>query len=115
MKFSVLVAIVAEELEEKAHEVAKKVGAGGVTILSARGIGAREKKTFLGLTYEGRESVLIYVLERKLAHDVLKALNKELELEKEDRGVAFTMPIEHLAGIDRFQLMKFQEKIKEEI
>lgn len=115
MKFSVLVAIIAEELEEKAHEIAKSIGAGGVTILSARGIGAQEKKTFLGLTYEGRESVLIYVLERKLALDVLKALNKELELEKEDHGIAFTIPIEHLAGIDRFQLSKFQEKIKDEI
>jgi len=115
MKFSVLVAIVAEELEDKAIEVAKGAGATGVTILTARGIGAKEKKTFFGLTYEGRESVLIYVLERKLAYEVLKALNKELKLEEEDHGIAFTIPIEHLAGIDKTQLEMFMQKIKEEI
>jgi hypothetical protein len=46
MKFSVLVAILAEELEEQAIEVARRHGAGGVTILGAKGIGAKEKKTF---------------------------------------------------------------------
>ncbi|HSM26974.1 MAG TPA: transcriptional regulator, partial [Thioalkalivibrio sp.] len=33
MKFSMLVAIVADELEEKAIDIAKKAGAGGVTLL----------------------------------------------------------------------------------
>ncbi len=45
MKFAVLVAILAEELEEKAIDSAKQAGAGGVTILDGRGIGTQEKKT----------------------------------------------------------------------
>lgn len=49
MKFSVLVAIVTEELKDKAIEVAKRAGASGVTILTARGIGAREKRRSLDL------------------------------------------------------------------
>ncbi len=115
MKFSVLVAIVSEELEDKAIDVAKKAGAGGVTIIHGTGIGLKEKKIFFGLTYEGRESILIFVLERKLSLEVLKALNRELELEKEDHGLAFTIPLEHLAGINREETLKFQEKLKEEI
>ena len=115
MKFSILVAIVSEELEDKAIDIAKKTGAGGVTILHGSGIGLKEKKIFFGLTYEGRESILIFVLERKLALEVLKALNKELQLEEEDHGIAFTIPLEHLAGINREEFLKFQEKIKEDI
>ncbi|NPA53495.1 MAG: transcriptional regulator [Aquificae bacterium] len=115
MKFSVLVAIVSEELEDKAIDVAKQAGAGGVTILHGTGIGLKEKKIFFGLTYEGRESILVFVLERKLSLEVLKALNKELELEKEDHGLAFVLPIEHLAGINREEILKFQEKLKEEL
>ncbi len=115
MKFSVLVAIVSEELEDKAIDIAKKAGAGGVTILHGTGIGLKEKKIFFGLTYEGRESILIFVLERKLSLEVLKALNRELELEKEDHGLAFVIPIEHLAGINREEILKFQEKLKKEL
>ncbi len=115
MKFSVLVAILAEELEEKAIEVARATGAGGVTIMGGRGIGAQEKKTFFGLTFEGSQSVLVFVLEKKLSLAVLKALNQALDLRNDTRGVVFTLPLEHLAGIDLRQIQQFEERLKGDI
>ncbi|MDR3347017.1 MAG: transcriptional regulator [Helicobacteraceae bacterium] len=115
MKFSVLVAIIAAELEEKAIKVAKEAGAEGVTILSARGIGAVEKKIFFGLTHEGMQSILIFALERKLSVAVLKSISRELELDKYSKGVVFTLPIEHMAGIDPLQIQKFEQRIKDEL
>jgi len=115
MKFSVLIAILADELEEKAIDAAKHAGAGGVTILDARGIGAEEKKTFFGLTYEGSQSVLLFVLEKKLSLKVMKALTKELDLANHSKGVVFTIPLEHIAGIDIGQINRFQENLKDDI
>lgn len=115
MKFAVLVALLAEELEEKAIDVAKQAGAGGVTILDARGIGAKEKKTFFGLTYEGSQSVLIFVLERNLSLNIMKTLSQELDLPNHSKGVVFTIPLEHIAGIDTRQLSQFEERLKEEL
>ena len=115
MKFSVLVAILAEDLEEQAIDVAKRAGAGGVTILDARGIGAKEKKTFFGLTYEGSQSVLIMVLEKKLSLTILKGISRELDLKNTTRGVVFTLPLEHIAGIDIEQIHQFEEHIKDDI
>jgi nitrogen regulatory protein PII len=114
VKFSVLVAILAEDLEEQAIDVAKRAGAGGVTILDARGIGAQEKKTFFGLTYEGSQSVLVFVLEKKLSLAVLKNLAHELDLKNTSRGVVFTLPLEHIAGIDTGQIQQFEAHIKDE-
>ncbi|MBW7862136.1 MAG: transcriptional regulator [Rhodocyclaceae bacterium] len=115
MKFSVLVAILAEDLEEKAIDAARRAGAGGVTILDGRGIGAQEKKTFFGLTYEGSQSVLVFVLERKLSLAVMKAMVSELDLRKESRGVVFTIPLEHIAGIDTTQILQFEQRIRDDI
>lgn len=115
MKFSVLVAILAEDLEEQAIDIAKRSGAGGVTLLDGRGIGAKEKKTFFGLTYEGSQSVLVMVLEKKLSLSVLKNLSRELELKNSSRGVVFTIPLEHIAGIDMRQIQQFEEHIKHDI
>ncbi|MDX9768029.1 MAG: transcriptional regulator [Ectothiorhodospiraceae bacterium] len=115
MKFSVLMAILAEELEEKAIDIATRSGAGGVTILDARGLGAEVKKTFFGLTYEGSQSVLIFVLEKKLSLSVMKNLAKELNLQAHTKGVVFTIPLEHIAGIDIGQISRFEEHIKDEI
>ena len=115
MKFSVLVAILAEELEEQAIDIARRSGAGGVTILGGKGIGAKEKKTFFGLTVEGSQSVLVFVLEKKLSLKVLKNLSKELALEKNSCGVVFTLPLEHIAGIDMTQIHQFENRIKDDI
>ncbi|MCC5809971.1 MAG: transcriptional regulator [Ectothiorhodospiraceae bacterium] len=115
MKFSALVAILAEDLEEQAIDVAKREGAGGVTILNARGIGAKEKKTFFGLTYEGSQSVLIFVLEKKLSLSVMKAISRELELVDHTRGVVFSLPLEHIVGIDTGQISQFEERLRDDI
>lgn len=115
MKFSVLVAILAEDLEEQAIEVARRSGAAGVTILDARGIGAEEKKTFFGLTYEGSQSVLVFVLEKKLSLAVMKNLSRELQLREHSKGVLFTVPLEHIAGIDIGQIQQFEARLKDEI
>ncbi|AGA91330.1 hypothetical protein Thimo_2606 [Thioflavicoccus mobilis 8321] len=115
MKFAALVAIVPEEQEAKAIDIAKQTGAGGVTILDARGIAAQEKRTFLGLTYEGSQSVLLFVLERKLSLQVMKALADELKLKEHAKGVVFTVPLEHLAGIDTGQIERFEERIKDDL
>lgn len=115
MKFSVLVAILAEDLEERAIDAAKAAGAGGVTILGARGIGAEEKKTFFGLTYEGSQSVLLYLLEKKLSVRVMKRICAELDLKNNPHGVVFTLPLEHLAGIDLAQISQFEARMKDDL
>ena len=114
MKFSVLVSIVAEELEDKAIKLAKETGAGGVTHLKGRGLGLKEKKTFLGLSYERNESILIFILEKKLSLKVMKNLTNGLDLNNDGHGIVFSMPIEHIAGINLKQIMQFQDNIKED-
>lgn len=115
MKFAALILIIAEDMEERAIEVAKQAGAGGMTLVNARGIGASEKKTFFGLTYQGSQTLMICILERKLALTVMKALTEELELKKHSKGVVFTVPLEHIAGMDTRQIESFVEQIREDI
>ena len=115
MKFAALVVVVADDLEDRAIDSAKSAGAGGVTIVDAKGLGAREKKTFLGLTYEGSQTVLLFVLEKKLSVHVLKQIQRDLDLRNTSKGVAFTLPIEHIAGIDPEQVQQFEDHIRDQI
>lgn len=115
MKFALLVAIVAEELEDKAIAVAREAGAGGMTLMGARGTGAEEKKTFFGLTYQGSQTVMICILEKNLSLAVMKALTEDLELKTHSQGVVFTVPLEHIAGIDTRQIESFAEQIRDNI
>jgi nitrogen regulatory protein PII len=112
MKFSTVVAIVDAENEDAAIDIAKANGAGGVTILNGRGLGLGDKTTFFGLSYERSDSVLIFVMEKRSALRVIKAITKELKLNESGNGLIFSLPIEHLSGIPDKQLLKFQENMK---
>ncbi len=114
MRFSLLIAIVDKSMAEDAIDIAKLNGAGGVTHLNGTGIGLNEQKTFFGLTYERSESVLLFVLEKSTSLKVMKALNRELDLEASGAGIVFTLPIGHLAGITGEQIERFQRQLKEE-
>lgn len=113
MKFVALITIIPDQEEERAIEVAKKAGAGGVTIIHGRSIGLKEKKVFFGLTLEENVSMLVFVLPRKLSMKVMKALRKAFDLDShENRSLAFTMPLSHVAGLDNDELHQFEKDIK---
>jgi len=114
MKFSALVAIVPEDLEQEAIDVSRELGAGGITVMSARGISNTAKKTFFGLTYDGSQSILLMILEKGLSMEVLKAIQKVVRVDEDDsKGLVFTMSLEHLAGIDISQVEKFEQHVKQ--
>ncbi|WP_449286129.1 transcriptional regulator [Marinobacter sp. PE14] len=116
MKFSVLVAIVPEDQEQECVNAARDLGAGGITVIPGRGISNTAKKTFFGLTYDGSQSVLLMVLEKGLSLDILKVIQKILMPEHNDsRGLVFTLPLEHLGGIDMSQVAKFEQHLKDSL
>jgi len=113
MKFTALIAVIQDKDEEAAIEVAKKAGAGSVTILHGKSIGLEEKKVFFGLTLEENVSALLFVLPRKLSMKVMKALRVEFDIDNpENSGFAFTLPLSHVAGLDTKELHKFEDDIK---
>ena len=116
MKFSLLVAIVPEDMEQECIDAATEAGAVGMTLMNGRGIGGERKKTFFGLTYEGSQSVLLMTLEKGLSLKVLKAIRQILNPTGDDsKGLVMTLPIEHLGGIDMTQVKRFEERIRHEI
>ena len=113
MKFTALIAIIQDKDEEEAIKVAKEAGAGTVTIVHGRNIGLQEKKVFFGLTLEENVSVLLFILPKRLSMKVMKALRLAFDLDNhENNGLAFTLPLSHVAGLDNDELHKFEDDIK---
>ncbi|MBP0047746.1 transcriptional regulator [Marinobacterium sp. AK62] len=117
MKFTVVVGIVPEDMEQQCVDQARDLGAGGITIIQGRGISNETRKTFFGFAYDGNQSVLLMVLERKLSLEVLKAFEKLLQVDGKDgsRGLVFSLPLEHLRGMDMAQIQKFEQHLKDSL
>lgn len=114
MKFTAVVVIAPDELEDTVIEQAQRAGATGVTILPGKGIGGETKRTFFGLTFEGSQTVLLMVVGSHLATPILKVLHDLLVDDGHSRGIAFSIPIEHLTGIDMQQVARFEEHMRRE-
>lgn len=117
MKFVVLMAVVPDSKEEEAIDIAKKAGAGGVTILHGKTIGLEEKKVFFGLTLEENASLLLFILPLKLSMKVFKAFRKELGLSNSENsnGVVFTFPLSHISGMESREVELFEKEVLEEL
>lgn len=113
MRFKLIVASVKRELTDQVIDVAKAAGATGATIIPARGIGGKDKKTFFGLSIEGPTDVLLFVVEEHVVDDILKALTEECHIKEPGAGIAFSLAIEEVAGIES-QMKKFREQAREQ-
>ena len=111
MKFVVVVAITPEELEEEAVQRAQAEGAAGVTVLAGKGLSAEARRTFFGLTFEGSQSVLVMVVARHVAMGILKGMRELLVRDGDSRGLAFSLPVEHIAGLDMEQVLAFDKRL----
>lgn len=117
MKFTAVVAIVPEDMEQVCVDKARELGAGGITVIQGRGISNDTRKTFFGFAYDGSQSVLLMILERKLSLEVLKAIEAILcgDNPQDSRGLVFSVPLEHLRGMDMAQFQKFEQHLKDTI
>ena len=112
MRFVVVVVITPEELEEQAVQRAQAEGATGVTVLAGKGLSHAARKTFFGLSFEGSQSVLVMVVARGVAMGILKAMRELLQRGDKSHGLAFSLPVEHVAGLDMQQVLSFDKRLK---
>jgi hypothetical protein len=99
MTVSLLLAIVTDNVSEQALDIALREGIRGATILPASGISQSPVKTFFGLTFQASMSLLFWIADSETANRVAQALNRELDLESPQQGLALTLPIDRLYGL----------------
>lgn len=83
----------------KAIQLAKEVGATGGTILLGKGTVRSHILSVLGLD-ESRKEIVLMGIEEELDGYIHGKLEKELRLDKPNHGIAFSMPLKKLIGID---------------
>jgi nitrogen regulatory protein PII len=110
MRFKIIITTVKPVLTDKVVNAAKAAGATGATILSGRGTGCHEAKTFFGLTLEPPSDIIMMLIEEHFVQDILDAIAQAGEFAKPGTGMAFVLPVEQVVGLDS-QLALIKDKI----
>ena len=80
-------------------EAAKKVGAGGGTVINARGTAPKDAETLFGITIQPEKEIVMILVPTAIKADVLHALYQEVGLDSAGQGIAFSLPVDGVVGI----------------
>ena len=95
----VIFAIVNAGFAEDVMDIARKNGVRGGTILNARGVAREEAAAFFGISIHADKEVLMMVIEKDIRDTVLNAIYDGMDMDNHSKGIAFTLPVEAVAGL----------------
>ena len=99
-KYEAIFCIVNSGYSELVMDAAKKLGARGGTVISARGTANKDAETFFHITIQPEKEIVMILVPTKIKDDVLHALYKEAGLDTPGQGIAFAMPVDNVVGIN---------------
>jgi nitrogen regulatory protein PII len=113
LDFSAVVAIVPNGDREETIHFAKEVGATGVTVFNASGMGLKDMENFYRVNYDDKDSVLLFIVPSIISENLVNHLTQKLHLTTVGDGIVFSIDITHLRGISLNQESIFKQEVKE--
>ncbi|MBE6657279.1 MAG: P-II family nitrogen regulator [Ruminococcaceae bacterium] len=99
-RYECILCIVNAGFTDNVMDAAKSAGARGGTVLHARGTGAREAETFFGITVQEEKEIVMILVPADIKADVLHTLYHAVGLNTPGQGIAFSLPVDEVVGID---------------
>lgn len=106
MAYKSIIAMVKPNLTDNVVASAKQAGATGATIIPASGTGAKEAKTFFGLSLDIRTDVIIFLVDTQTVEAVLSAIHSAGRFSEPGTGIAFVLAVEQTLGFESQQSKK---------
>ncbi len=98
-EYELIVAVVREGYADTAMDAARDAGAGGGTVLHAKGTGGERGKEFFSVRFAEEKDVVYIVAHRDEKAAVMKAINAKAGPATEAKGICFSMPISSVMGL----------------
>lgn len=98
-EFDVILTVVNRGFADLVMDAAKGAGAHGGTVMYARGAGIHEAEKFFGISIQPEKEVVLILVKHGDKNAIMQAIAKEAGLNKEGRGLSFSMPVDDVVGI----------------
>ena len=80
-------------------EAAKGAGAGGGTVIHARGTGMEKAESFFGVSLASEKEIIFIVSKTGKRTDIMKAVMNEAGMESKAKSIIFSLPVTATAGL----------------
>ena len=101
IKYELLVCIVNKGFNEQVMMVAKNCGAGGGTVINARGTANEDIAKKFDFIITPEKEIVLLVVPIDIKDNILHSLYKEVGMQTPGQGIIFTIPVDEAAGIGK--------------
>lgn len=98
--YSLIVVIANNGCTDLVMDAARAAGAGGGTVLHAKGAGAAAEQKFFGMSIAEEKEVILIASAKKQAGDIMKAVMHDCGANSKAHAVCFALPIDQIAGFN---------------
>ena len=95
----VIFCIVNAGFGDAAMDAARSAGAGGGTVIRARGTAAQSAEKFFQITVQPEKEIVMIVVDASIRDAILHALYAKVGHDTPGHGIAFSMPVDAVVGI----------------
>ena len=97
--YEVILCIINAGLSEVVMDTAKKLGAGGGTVIHGRGTASKEAEKIFNITIQPEKEIVMILVKKEIKDSILKGLYDTIGLDTNAQGIAFTLPVDDVIGI----------------
>lgn len=97
--FECVMCVVNHGFADLVMEAAKRSGASGGTILSARGTGNHDNEQFFGVVVTPEKDIVLILVPKAIRDNVLEAVNEAAGMATKGLGIAFALPVTDVVGL----------------
>ena len=101
-KISMIVTIVDKGNTDLVMDAARQAGAGGGTVVRAKGTGAEIAK-FFGVSISEEKEMVYIIARRETRDEIMKAIMEKAGSHTDAHGVLFSLPIDSVVGLSSFE------------
>ena len=98
-KHELLVVIANQGYSNMIMDAAKSAGAGGGTVIHARGTGMERAESFFGVSLASEKEIIFIVSRTNQRSDIMKAVMRDAGMESKAKSIIFSLPVTSTAGL----------------
>ena len=97
--YELIFVIANEGYSDMIMEAARSAGAGGGTVIKAKGTGAEYTEKFFGFSIASEKEIHLLVTPAQGRNNIMKAIMENAGLESKAQSIVFSLPVSHALGL----------------
>jgi hypothetical protein len=100
IKFDLIISVVNQGYSDEFMALAREAGAGGGTVISARGIAHQGPVKFFGISVQDEKEIIAILSPRERKAPIMQAVSQAFGIASQAEGIIFSLPVDGVEGLE---------------